>query len=131
MGFSAYGVIPPFRDPYRARMLNRVPNQELTLYSEATSQARTLAMQRLEGDLQALGAEGVVDVKTDLHTAMHQHESSIMLRVDFFVLGTAVARGRVVPPAERPSPILNITGLHPVRTTRGVAQRTARKHDER
>jgi uncharacterized protein YbjQ (UPF0145 family) len=110
MGFSSYAI-------WGSSGMYGFRNQELTDFSAGVYQARSLAMQRLGQDIGQLGASGVVGVKIDVQRSQIPVQSgSICLRIDFFVLGTAVVENASREPLPRPVPVLNMTGVRPMRT---------------
>ena len=103
-------------------------NQELTDFSAGMYQARSLAMQRLAQDVGQLGASGVVGVKVDVQrTPIPVQSGTICLRIDFFALGTAVAQIELKEPLPRPLPVLNMTGVRPMRTATGSQELQVRE----
>jgi uncharacterized protein YbjQ (UPF0145 family) len=60
-------------------------NVELTNFSQALYDAREIAMERMQNEAQAAGAEGVVGV--DLHEGSHNWAPHV---IEFFAIGTAV-----------------------------------------
>lgn len=70
-------------------------NRELTEYSEALSQARTLGMQRLADEARALGAEGVVGTQIEVETEPATQEDGqatiVGMLYQFTAIGTAIA----------------------------------------
>jgi uncharacterized protein YbjQ (UPF0145 family) len=74
----------------------RRPNQELPEYSQAVADARTRAMQRLEAEARAAGADGVVGVQVEIEVHPHAADAGsgtlFGMRYDFTVIGTAIAR---------------------------------------
>jgi uncharacterized protein YbjQ (UPF0145 family) len=85
-------------------------NQELTEYSHALYEARTLAMQRLEDEAGALGAEGVVEVKVRIEAQPQypegNHTNIVSMLYHFTAMGTAIRRDAGVTPREHVSPVV-------------------------
>ncbi len=110
MGFSAYFV-------YSYGNMWSFRNQELTAYSDGVYQARHRAMQRLQGDLVRLNADGVVGVKVDAKRQLigGDDNNPAHLEVEFFALGTAIVAVPQRPRPGAPPLVLNMTGLRPVR----------------
>jgi uncharacterized protein YbjQ (UPF0145 family) len=115
MGFCAYLA---YRTSYQPGNVWGLYNQEVPEYSQAVYQARSLAMQRLRTDVGRLGADGVVGVKTDTSAYLETGDDRIPqhLRVDFLALGTAVVRVNTPRTPRQVTPVLNLTGLRPVRS---------------
>jgi uncharacterized protein YbjQ (UPF0145 family) len=77
MGSSIYHVgYQPVRPQY---------NEELTFLTQALYQSRELAMERMEEEADALGADGIVGVR--LTVAIHAWTSNV---IEFLAIGTAV-----------------------------------------
>ena len=121
MGFCAFAI-------WGSRGMYGYRNQELTDFSAGMYQARSLAMQRLAQDVGQLGASGVVGVKVDVQrTPIPVQSGTICLRIDFFALGTAVAQIELKEPLPRPLPVLNMTGVRPMRTATGSQELQVRE----
>jgi uncharacterized protein YbjQ (UPF0145 family) len=79
------------------------PNQELPEYSQAIADARSRAMQRLEAEARAAGADGVVGVQVEgevhLHAADAGSGALAGMRYEITVTGTAIARDPASAPA--------------------------------
>ena len=124
MGFCSYFVyssnkvyFSTFLGPQQYNQMSSWWNQELTNFSQGVYQARHYAMQRLEQDLVRLDAQGVVGVKVETHKRLIEggDNQPTHLVVDFFALGTAIARAAPRPRLTTPSLVMNMTGLRPVR----------------
>ena len=77
-------------------------NVELTNFSQALYDAREIAMERMQNEAQAAGAEGVVGV--DLHEGSHNWAPHV---IEFFAIGTAVVPiGAELDPGAIPDPQL-------------------------
>ena len=77
-------------------------NVELTNFSQALYDAREIAMERMQSEAQAAGAEGVVGV--DLHEGSHNWAPHV---IEFFAIGTAVVPiSTELDPAAIPDPQL-------------------------
>ena len=77
-------------------------NVELLNFSQALYDAREIAMERMQHEAAAAGAEGVVGV--DLHEGSHGWQPHV---VEFFAVGTAVTQvGAAKPDAAIPDPQL-------------------------
>ncbi len=102
MGNCVYHV--GWRSPFQwLRSVGR--NVEMTNYTQATYEARELAMSRMEVEARDAGGEGIVEVKLEERNwgwASHV--------VEFFALGTAVVR--TDPDAKPPEPqlVLSLDG---------------------
>jgi uncharacterized protein YbjQ (UPF0145 family) len=85
-------------------------NQELTEYSHALYEARSLAMMRLETEARTLGADGVVEVKVQI-TARPQyregnHSNIVGMLYHITVMGTAIRHDASAASGESVSPIV-------------------------
>jgi uncharacterized protein YbjQ (UPF0145 family) len=60
-------------------------NTEMGNFTQAMYDAREVAMERMQGEAKALGAEGIVGV--DLHQLSHGWEAHV---IEFFAIGTAI-----------------------------------------
>ena len=120
MGFCAY-LVYPGKYPYTTGNLYSYGNLEMSEFTRGIYEARRLALARLRAELPALGASGVAGMKIEIKKHMHEREVNnthyLLLQIDFFALGTAIAPGH--PPAQtaaRPRAVLNMSGLRPVRS---------------
>ncbi|HZU76888.1 MAG TPA: heavy metal-binding domain-containing protein [Dehalococcoidia bacterium] len=123
MGFSSYYVLPNVL-PYAAGSFWSYGNQELPAFATCVYEARRNAMQRLEDDLRRLGAEGVTAVQMSVERKLGEQDRNnthyLSLRVDFFVMGTAIRRSSRLPQMRQQAvPALNMTGVRPVRGVSG------------
>ena len=92
-------------------------NQELTSFSEGLYHARQLAMKRLKEELVQLEADGVVGVKVETNRRLIEggENQPTHLQIDFFAVGTAIAGSPSASPPTVSRPVLNMTGLQPIR----------------
>jgi uncharacterized protein YbjQ (UPF0145 family) len=129
MGFSSYFVFPYQRPYVTGGFLSGIVNQELPAFTQAVYQARHLAMGRLQDDLRQLGAEGITAVRVESERQMGEREVNstqyLQLKVDFFVMGTAIRREAGAHSIAQPALVLNMTGLRPVRTAAGAGSALA------
>lgn len=78
-------------------------NVELTNFTQALYDARELAMERMQAEAEAVGAEGIVGVQ--IHERSHGWGSHV---IEFFAVGTAITpfgEDRPIPP---PTPVLSL-----------------------
>lgn len=123
MGYSAYFMTA---DRWRGQTWGQ-PSMfggfELSYLGEAISQARRLAMGRLEAEVRQLGASGITGVAVESRRHAITSSGWPSLRVDFLVLGTAIAPATPSrAPAARTSQVLNMTGVRPLRSRKDEAQ---------
>jgi uncharacterized protein YbjQ (UPF0145 family) len=78
-------------------------NIELPNYTQALYDARELAMQRMQGEAQALDAKGVVGV--ELHEKSHGWGSHV---IEFFAIGTAIVATGEQHTILTPTPVLDL-----------------------
>lgn len=114
MGFSAY---VDFLSSYGGGNWLGFNNQEVPEFSRAVYRARANAMQRLGAEVRRLGADGAVGVKVEIEKHFERGDDNVPahLRVDFFVLGTAIVQVEMKQTRAQTRPVLNMTGLQPVR----------------
>jgi uncharacterized protein YbjQ (UPF0145 family) len=89
----------------------KVATQEVASLSKAMREARTLAMRRVRAQAQALGADGVVDVRLELEHHLWRGARQV---VKFVATGTAIGFDRdQAPPAMRNAPSLRLANGSP------------------
>jgi uncharacterized protein YbjQ (UPF0145 family) len=88
-------------------------NVELTPYTHALYDARELAMERLQGEAEALGAEGVVGVT--VHEKQHgwggvRQRAAVFQgeTIEFFIVGTAVVAMPLTQPVPVPTLVIEV-----------------------
>lgn len=90
---------------FRQMLANVGQNAELVNFSQAAYDARELAMTRMQYEGQQVGADGVVGVTVD-ESAWAWGEHAI----EFFAMGTAVARLHPDAQPETPTMVMPLTG---------------------
>ena len=108
VGNCAYFALPRYINSVATQTKMYQQSFERTEYSQAISQARRLAMMRMETDAQAAGGEGIVGVRVRLHkTRPEAGMETTGTLLHFFASGTVIVRASL-PPGEKntPSPIL-------------------------
>ncbi|MGH9123733.1 MAG: heavy metal-binding domain-containing protein [Acidimicrobiales bacterium] len=78
-------------------------NVELPNFTQAMYTAREMAMERMQYEARQVGSEGVVGVQITEKNHIWGHHA-----IEFFAIGTAVARFRDGKPAIRPSVVLTL-----------------------
>lgn len=108
VGNCAYFALPRYINSVATQAKMYQQSFERTEYSQAVSQARRLAMTRMEADAQASGGEGIVGVRVWLDkTRPESGVESAGLLLHFFASGTVIARASLPPGAKNtPAPFL-------------------------
>lgn len=97
---------------YSNNWLNQVTNQEVEQYTECIYRARHLAMNRFQGDMQQMNAEGAVGMTVKCNLRDVEYESNDRtyhdLLVNFVAMGTAIRKGDHEPTPVKPLMIYDL-----------------------
>jgi uncharacterized protein YbjQ (UPF0145 family) len=102
MGIGAMEIDPGCGTEWQLRSWSNV---RIPQVSDGLEEARMLGINRLEGEIASVDADGAVGVETDFNA--HELGGEAML-VELFLLGTAVRRFAKEPLDEPPLPILRL-----------------------
>jgi uncharacterized protein YbjQ (UPF0145 family) len=79
-------------------------NVEMPNFTQAMYDARELAMERMQSEAEALGAEGIVGVQ--LREQSHGWGSHV---IEFFGVGTAIVPVDTATPIPAPTPVIDLS----------------------